>query len=43
MFEQFVGNGANIFVAIVAVLVGFAVGMGYTDYVRTKAKEQKKD
>lgn len=42
MFEQFVGDGANIFVAIVAVLVGFAVGMGYSDYVKT-TKEQKKD
>lgn len=42
MFEQFVGDGANLFVAIVAVIVGFAVGMGYSDYVKTQ-KEQKKD
>lgn len=42
MFEQFVGDGANLFIAIVAVIVGFAAGMGYSDYVKT-TKEQKKD
>jgi hypothetical protein len=42
MFEQFIGDGANLFIAIVAVIVGFAVGMGYSDYVKT-TKEQKKD
>jgi hypothetical protein len=42
MFQQFVGDGANIFIAIVAVIVGFAVGMGYSDYVKT-TKQEKKD
>lgn len=42
MFEQFVGDGANLFVAIVAVIIGFAVGMGYSDYVKT-TKGAKKD
>jgi hypothetical protein len=42
MFQQFVCDGANIFIAIVAVIVGFAVGMGYSDYVKT-TKQEKKD
>jgi hypothetical protein len=42
MFHQFVGDGANIFIAIVAVIIGFAAAMGYTDYVRTTRKEEKK-
>jgi len=42
MFQQFIGDGANIFIAIVAVIIGFAVGMGYSDYVKT-TKEEKKD
>ncbi|HEU5289969.1 MAG TPA: hypothetical protein VFU05_04945 [Cyclobacteriaceae bacterium] len=42
MFHQFIGDGANIFIAIVAVIIGFAAAMGYTDYVRT-TKGEKKD
>ncbi len=42
MFQQFIGDGANIFIAIVAVLVGFATALGYVDFLKTK-KEQKKD
>jgi len=42
MFQQFIGDGANVFIAIVAVVIGFATSMGYLDYVRTK-KEEKKD
>ncbi|MFM7851063.1 MAG: hypothetical protein ACKO96_03905 [Flammeovirgaceae bacterium] len=38
MFHQNVADGANIFVIIVAVIVGFAVAMGYVDYLRTKQK-----
>lgn len=41
MFQQFIGDGANVFIAIVAVLIGFATAMGYTDYVRTKKQENK--
>ena len=41
MFHQFVGDGANIFIAIVAVIIGFAAAMGYTDYVRTSKGEKK--
>ncbi len=42
MFQEFIGDGANIFIAIVAVIVGFAAAMGYTDYVKT-TKQEKKD
>jgi hypothetical protein len=42
MFEQFIGDGANIFIAIVAVLVGFATALGYVDYLKT-TKDQKKE
>ena len=41
MFEQFIGDGANVFIAIVAVLVGFATAMGYIDYMKTKKQENK--
>jgi hypothetical protein len=41
MFQQYVGSGANIFIAIVAVIIGFAAAMGYTDYVKTNKKEEK--
>ncbi len=40
MFQQFIGDGANIFIAIVAVIIGFATALGYTDYMKTK-KENK--
>jgi hypothetical protein len=42
MFEQFIGDGANLFIIIVAVLVGFATALGYLDFMKTK-KEEKKD
>lgn len=42
MFQQFVGDGGNLFVAIVAVIIGFAAAMGYTDYLKTREKENKK-
>jgi uncharacterized membrane protein YuzA (DUF378 family) len=41
MFEQNVGDGANIFVTIVAVIIGFAAAMGYIDYVKNTKKEDK--
>ena len=42
MFEQVVGNGANLFVIIVAVLIGFATAIGFIDFQKTK-REDKKD
>ena len=39
-FNQVVGDGANLFVVIVAIIIGFAAGMVYTDYLKTKKEEE---
>jgi len=39
MFEQNVGDGANLFLTIVACLIGFAAAIGYLDYRKTKQEE----
>ena len=39
MFEQIVGDGANLFVTIVAVLVGFVAAIGFVDFKKTKNNE----
>ena len=36
MFEQFIGDGANLFIAIVLVIAGFAAALGYNDFKKTK-------
>lgn len=41
MFEQNVGDGANLFVTIVAVIVGFVAAISYVDYIRTSKKQDK--
>jgi hypothetical protein len=43
MFHQFLGDGANIFIAIVAVLIGFATALGYVDFLKTKRERKKED
>jgi hypothetical protein len=43
MFQQFIGDGANIFIAIVAVIVGFATALGYVDFLKVKKEQEKKD
>lgn len=43
MFTQYVGDGANLFIAIVAVIIGFAGAMGYIDFLKTTKKEEKGD
>ena len=40
MFEQYIGDGANTFIIIVAALVGFATALGYLDFLRTKKDEK---
>jgi hypothetical protein len=40
MFEQNVGDGANLFVIILAVLIGFAAAMGYVDFQKTKKNQE---
>lgn len=41
MFNQYIGDGANVFIAIVAVLVGFAAASGYIDFKKVKKSEKK--
>lgn len=36
MFEQNIADGANIFITIVAVIIGFAAGLGFIDFSKTK-------
>ena len=43
MFNQYLGDGANIFIAIVAVLIGFATALGYVDFLKTKRDQHKED
>ena len=41
MFEQYIGDGANLFITIVAVLIGFATALGYIDFLKTTKKDKK--
>jgi hypothetical protein len=43
MFEQNIADGANVFLIIVAVIIGFGAAMGYVDYMRTQKEQEKKD
>ncbi len=43
MFEQNIADGANVFITIVAVIVGFAAAMGYLDYKKKTEKQEHKD
>lgn len=36
MFEQVVGNGANAFILIITVVVGFVSAMGFIDSRKTE-------
>jgi hypothetical protein len=42
MFNQNVGDGANLFVIILAVIIAFGAALGYVDYLKEK-KASKKD
>ena len=42
MFEQYIGDGANLFITIIAVLIGFAAALGYLDFLKVR-KENKED
>lgn len=39
IFNQVVGDGANLFVTIIAIVVGFVAGLSYVDKLKTE-KEQ---
>ena len=41
MFNQVVGNGANLFVIIITVVVGFAAGMGFVDFKKVTKEEEE--
>lgn len=41
MFEQYIADGANVFIAIVAVLIGFIAALGYIDFQKVKKGEKK--
>jgi hypothetical protein len=41
MFDQVVGDGANLFVIIVAVLIGFATAIGFVNFQKTKREDPK--
>jgi len=40
IFNQVVGDGANLFVVIIAVVVGFVAGLSYVDSLKTQEKEK---
>jgi hypothetical protein len=40
LFTQIVGDGANLFMVIVAIVIGFVGGLSYVDKVRTEEKEK---
>ena len=40
MFHQYIGDGANVFIAIVAVVVGFVAALGYVDFLKVKKEEK---
>lgn len=42
MFHQYIGDGANVFIAIAAALIGFGVALGYTDFIKESRKQEKK-
>ena len=42
MFEQVVGYGANLFVTIIAVIVGFAAAMAIVDFRKVSKEEEEK-
>ncbi len=42
MFQQYIGDGANVFIAIVEVLIGFVAELSYIDFQKVK-KDEKKD
>lgn len=41
MFQQIIGDGASLFITIVAVIIGFAAAMGYSDFVKTSKQDKK--
>ena len=40
MSEQIIGEGANIFITIVAVIIGFVAALSYVDFLKVKKEEE---
>lgn len=43
MFEQVVGNGANLFLLIVGLLIGFVNALAYVDMTKVKKEQEQQD
>jgi nucleoside permease NupC len=41
MFEQVVGDGANLFINILAVIIGFVAALSYVDNIKVRKEEQE--
>lgn len=41
MFEQYVGSGADLFITIVALLIGFISAIAVLDLGKTKQEEKE--
>lgn len=41
LFDQIIGDGASLFITIVAVIIGFAAAMGYIDFLKTNKQDKK--
>lgn len=41
MFDQVVGDGANLFIIIIAVIVGFVSALGFIDFRKTKSQDDQ--
>ncbi len=41
MIDQVVGNGANLFILIVAILIGFVNALAYVDMQKVKKEEEQ--
>ena len=39
--EQYVGDGASLFITIVACLAAFGAGLGALDFMKSKKEEHK--
>ena len=42
MFEQVIGNGANLFILIVALILGFIGSLSYVDMNKVKKEQEEK-
>lgn len=41
--EQYIGDGATIFITIVACIIGFVAGAGKLDQMKTEKENPKED